>query len=118
MIDPVTTGFAVVNTILAFGGIIMTFYGQYWFKEGLLVKTLKRGSVAATLLFLHYLLDALGYIGFLAVLDLVSKIFEFGFTIALAYLTFAFIRDWKTSEKPDGLTQFLVQMHLSRVASL
>ena len=99
MSDPITAGFAVVNAILAFGGIIMTFYGQYWFKEGLLVKTLKRGPVAATLLFLHYLLDALGYTVFLAVPDLVSKIFEFGFTIALAYLTFAFIKDWQNFGK-------------------
>ena len=99
MIDPVTTGFAVVNTILAFAGIIMTFYGQYWFKEGLLVKTLRRGSVVATLLFFHFLLDTLRDASILAEPVFLSYILEFGFTIALGYLTFAFIRDWQNFGK-------------------
>jgi hypothetical protein len=96
MADLVTLGFSVVDTILAFAGIVATLYGRYYFKEGLLVKTLSRGTVVVSSMFLHFLLETLGDAGILAVPDIVGILLEFGFTVALAYLMFAFIRDWKS----------------------
>ena len=95
MTDQVTLGFAVVNTILAFTGIIMTLYGQHYFKGGLLAKTTMRAIVVVTLLFLHFFFDLLDDIGAYPTPAFVGHVLEFGFTITLTYVAYALVRDWQ-----------------------
>lgn len=99
MTDQVTFGFAVVNTVLAFTGIIMSFYGQHFFKGGLLAKTARRGTLVVTLLFLHFFLDLLEAIGAYAAPTFVGHFLEFGFTITLTYVAYAFVKDWQNFGK-------------------
>lgn len=99
MTDQVTLGFAVVNTILALTGIIMTLYAQNYFKGGLLAKTARRGTVVVTLLFLHFFIDLLEDIGAYATPAFVGHFLEFGFTVALTYVAYALVKDWQNFGK-------------------
>ncbi len=96
MADSIGQGFAIVNSLLAFAGLLMTLYGQRYFKEGLLVKTFRRGAIAAALLFLHFLFITLGEVDVISRSHFIDNVFEFSFTLALAYVTFGLIRDWKS----------------------
>lgn len=94
MID-LFTGVAIVNSLLAFAGVVLTVYGQYYFREGLLVRTFRRGTLVALLLFLHFIVEALGDLGVIAHMPQVGEVLEFAFTLALAYLSYGLIKDWQ-----------------------
>lgn len=96
MIDLVGVVFSVANTLILLGGVVLTLYGQYYFREGILVKTLKRGFVVTVIMFVHFFLNTLNELSILAVPGVVSDVLEFSFTVGLGYLAYAFIRDWKT----------------------
>jgi hypothetical protein len=96
MSDTVSIAFGVVNSALAFVGLLLTLYGRSYFKQGLMVKTLKRGTIVAIFLFSHFTIEALGDIGFIPPMPMLGYVLEFAFTLGLAYLAYGFIRDWQT----------------------
>ncbi len=95
MPDSIALVLAALNSFLAFGGVLMTVWGQYYFKSGVLVKTLRRGTLAAVLLFLHFLLQVMESVG-LSSAGGFESVLELLFTLALAYTTYGFINDWRS----------------------
>lgn len=87
-----------INAVLAFGGVIMTLWGTYHFKSGLVAKTLRRGQPAAFLLFIYFFVFALaGYdvgpsVG-------IEDILVTAFMLAITYATYGFISDWTHLER-------------------
>ncbi len=96
MTDSLSVAFAIINTLFASAGVVITLYGQHYFQQGLLARTLIRGTVVAVLLLAHFALDMLAGLGVMEPLPLVGHLLELGFTLGLAYLTYGMIRDWQT----------------------
>jgi hypothetical protein len=95
MSDPLIVGFGIVNSILAFVGVVITLYGQHYFQGGILSKTLRRATVVALILFVHYVLGTLADLSVIPYMPLLGEVLELAFTLGLAYLTYGLIRDWQ-----------------------
>ncbi|MGA3406559.1 MAG: hypothetical protein ABSD49_12575 [Candidatus Bathyarchaeia archaeon] len=98
MNDLLSTLVSLVNTVIMAFGIVTTIYGWYYFKGGIVAKTLERACFVAVILFLHFLLNFLAAVDVLVV-PVIGEILEFAFTVGLVYLAVAFVRDWKNLGK-------------------
>ncbi len=95
MTDVLSSFFSIVNSAIMGCGIVVVLYGQYYFKEGLMVKTFRRALPVSIVLFIHFFLDMLSEFSILALPYIVGDFLEFIFTIGLAYVLYALVDDWK-----------------------
>ena len=95
MPDTISVVFSVINSVVSFLGLVTVIYGMRYFKEGLPVKSLRRGVLVTLLIFVHFMLDALGELGTVSSPPVIGHVLELAFTLALGYLAYGFIRDWQ-----------------------
>jgi hypothetical protein len=81
---------------LAFVIICVVIWGMRYFKQGILVKTLRRASLAAILLFLTFSANALVAVDLLPSNTDIDDTLGVLFMLALLYLTYGFVNDWRT----------------------
>jgi hypothetical protein len=91
--------FSITDTVIMFFGMVMVLYGQYYFKEGLLVKTLQRAFVVSVIILLHFFLGMLNDLSLVVVPSAAGNFLELAFTVGLVYLTYAFVNDWRNLGK-------------------
>ncbi len=96
MHDLVGLLFASVNVCLSVLILGIVTYGVSYFKDGVLVKTLRRARLVAVLLFLLFLTEALIAVGILPSNTPINDILGTVFLVSFIYLAYGFTNDWKT----------------------
>jgi hypothetical protein len=85
---------AIVNAVLSIIGLGMCVWAVHYFKSGILVKTFRRGQIAAVLLLIHFVVLAAASMRIIPHTG-IDDIFGLAFMIALIYVTYGLINDWK-----------------------
>ena len=96
MHDILGLAFAITNALLAFVILCVVIWGIRYFKQGILVKTLRRAGLAAILLFFTFSADALVAVDVLPSNTDIDDALGVLFMLALLYLAYGFINDWRT----------------------
>jgi len=95
MTDVIHLGAAVLNVAVAILILAWAIIGARYFKEGLLVKTMRRLMYTSILLLLHFLAIALVANNSLPNNTSIDDLFGVFFMIALFYTTYSFTNDWR-----------------------
>jgi hypothetical protein len=93
--DLIGLTFAVINLGLGFFTIILVFKAVKYFKEGIIVRSLKRAWFPAIAITLFFLTEALVAIDFLPSNTPIDDILGTIFMLGLLYVARGFIKDWK-----------------------
>ncbi len=89
---------ATANVVLSIGGLAVNLWAVHHFKSGVIIRTLRRGQIAAVLLLMHFASIALAAMGITPYTG-IEDISGFGFMLALAYVTYGFVNDWNHLER-------------------
>jgi hypothetical protein len=86
---------AMLNALLVLIMSCIVVWGVRYFKQGILIKTLKRTGLAAALLFLTFSADALVAADILPSNTDIDDLLGLLFMLALLYLAYGFVNDWR-----------------------
>lgn len=90
--------FAILNVALSLISLILVTRAVKYFKEGLLARTLRRGTIVAILLCILFILNAAIATGILPAITPLDDVVGTVFILSLLYLAQGFINDWKNLE--------------------